>query len=129
MFSNTQAIVLSSLVIVLYGFFLLLQMKGYQHLYIQPKKGSMEIPFAERYIAVEAAETETSNESPKYHKHEILIRSVVLIAMILPIVLLSHHMATVVDYGIKAANLPPLLGGVLIAIIVFTPESMTAVKA
>ncbi len=49
--------------------------------------------------------------------------------MILPIVLLSHNMAVVVDFGIKAMNLPPLLGGVLIAIIVFTPESMTAVKA
>lgn len=49
--------------------------------------------------------------------------------MILPIVLLSHHMAVVVDYGIKTANLPSLLGGVLIATIVFTPESMTAVKA
>lgn len=49
--------------------------------------------------------------------------------MILPIVLLSHHMATIVEYGIRALELPPLLGGVLIAIIVFTPESMTAVKA
>lgn len=53
----------------------------------------------------------------------------ILIAMILPIVLLSHSMAIVVDFGINAANLPPSLGGVLIAIIVFTPESMTAIKA
>lgn len=122
-FSNTQAIVLSSMIIVLYGFFLLLQMKGYRHLYMQPKAGSMEIPFKERHIEIVLDKTTKGNKS------EILTRSVVLIAMILPIVLLSHYMAVVVDYGIKAANLPPFLGGVLIAIIVFTPESMTAVKA
>lgn len=45
MFSNTQAIVLSALIILSYGFFLLLQLKGYRHLYIQPKTGSMEIPY------------------------------------------------------------------------------------
>lgn len=129
MFSNSQAIILSSLIIMLYGFFLFLQMKGYQHLYIQPKKGSMEIPFAERQTATLPAETDVLNKTSRGNKNEIIIRSIVLIATILPIVLLSHNMAIVVDYGIKAANLPPLLGGVLIAIIVFTPESMTAVKA
>lgn len=129
MFSNSQAIILSSLIIVLYGLFLFLQMKGYQHLYIQPKKGTMEIPYTERAIAILPTDLDAKLEVPKSNKNEILIRSIILIAMILPIVLLSHHMATVVDYGIKAANLPPLLGGVLIAIIVFTPESMTAVKA
>lgn len=128
-FSNTQAVVLSSLIIVLYGFFLLLQMKGYRHLYIQPKKGAMEIPFAERNNDLVTVSTTTVDEPSKSNKNEILIRSTILIATILPIVLLSHNMAVVVDYGIKAANLPPLLGGVLIAIIVFTPESMTAVKA
>ncbi len=130
-FTHNQAIILSSLVVVLYGFFLLLQMKGYQHLYVQPKARSMEIPFSERYSS-----TGSKNEgitattpAPKSDKNEILIRSLILLGMILPIVLLSHNMATVVDYGIKAAQLPPLLGGVLIAVIVFTPESMTAVKA
>lgn len=131
MFSNTQAIVLSSLVVVLYGLFLFMQMKGYQHLYIQPKAGSMEIPFSERYSSTIPKNEEIPAEiqSSKNNKNEILIRSLILLGMILPIVLLSHNMATVVDYGIKAAQLPPLLGGVLIAIIVFTPESMTAVKA
>src|SRR5699024_11740400 len=62
-------------------------------------------------------------------KTEIGLRSLILLAMILPIVLLSHHMAVVVDYGIEIADLPPVLGGVVIAVIVFTPESMTAIKA
>ncbi|MDM1097743.1 calcium:proton antiporter [Myroides odoratimimus] len=126
MFSDIQAIVLAVFIIILYAVFLFFQMKGYKHLYVQPLQGSMEIPFKDRTIAnVQSAEEVQS----KGEKSEIWIRSIILIGMILPIVLLSHNMAVVVDYGIKAANLPTLLGGVLVAIIVFTPESMTAVKA
>lgn len=126
-FSNTQAIVLSSLIIILYGSFLFFQMKSYRHLYIQPRAGFLEIPFSERkfYDQPTTDDVVTNNNS----RLEIWVRSIVLFAMILPIVLLSRNMAVVVDFGIKAANLPLLLGGVLIAIIVFTPESMTAVKA
>lgn len=126
MFSNTQAVALSAFIMVLYGSFLYLQMKGYRHLYIQPKTGYMEIPFAERNSAVPDSSVLPEENN---NKKELWIRSLVLMAMILPIVLLSHNMAVVVDFGIKTMNLPPLLGGVLIAIIVFTPESMTAVKA
>ncbi|MHC5310040.1 calcium:cation antiporter [Myroides sp. LJL116] len=126
-FSNSQAIMFSCLIIVLYGFFLLLQIKEYRHLYVQPKQGFMEIPFTQRHTLITSDNTasQTSDNSIK----EIWIRSIVLIAMILPIVLLSHFMAVVVDFGIHATKLPPFLGGVLIAIIVFIPESITAIKA
>ena len=127
-FTTTQAVVLAGLVIVLYGFFLLLQMKRYKHLYIQPKVGNMEISYVQRQEVEEKGNTDVT-PSGAVNKKEIWVRTLILFGMIFPIVLLSHNMAVVVDYGIKAANLPPLLGGVLIAIIVFTPESMTAVKA
>ena len=128
MFTNVQAISLSVLIVILYGFFLAFQTKTYSHLYVQPNAGSMEIPFKDRKLfSVNNLDGDT-NGKPN-NKREMLIRSIVLLAMILPIVLLSHNMATVVDFGIEAANLPLQLGGVLIAIIVFTPESMTAVKA
>ncbi|MGM1430320.1 calcium:proton antiporter [Sphingobacterium lactis] len=124
-FMDSQAVIIASLVVLLYGVFLAFQMKGYKHLYIQPEPGKLAIPFADRSrIGQVAPEIKTANRGS-----EILVRSIVLIAMILPIVLLSHNLATLVDYGIKAADLPPMLGGVLIAIIVFTPESMTAVRA
>ena len=128
-FTSTQAVVLAGLVLLLYGVFLLFQMKGYKQLYIQPKTGSMEILFGQRHAQLEDGTDQKQTEIASANKAEIWIRTAILLGMILPIVLLSHHMAVVVDYGIKAANLPPLLGGVLIAIIVFTPESMTAVKA
>jgi len=126
-FTTTQAIFISGLVILIYGCFLGFQMKGFQHLYIQPKAGSLDVLYKERESLMQSSandETKTSGS-----KQEIWVRSIVLIAMILPIVLLSHNMALVVDYGIEAAKLPIQLSGILIAIIVFTPESITAIKA
>lgn len=126
-FSDIQAIAFSLIIILLYGLFLSLQLKRYRHFYVQPKPGFMEVPFQER-ISVIASQMSSKNDHIN-DKKELWIRAVVLILMLLPIVLLSHHMAIVIDHGIEAARLPPLLSGVLIAIIVFTPESMTAVKA
>jgi Ca2+:H+ antiporter len=126
-FTTTQAIFISGLVILIYGCFLAFQMKGFQHLYIQPKAGSMDVLYKEREGLMQPSANDETKKSGS--KQEIWVRSIVLIAMILPIVLLSHNMALVVDYGIEAAKLPIQLSGILIAIIVFTPESITAIKA
>lgn len=63
------------------------------------------------------------------HRLELLARSALLIATVLPIVLLSHHMAGLLDESLARLGAPAALGGVLIAMIVFTPESITAVRA
>ena len=63
------------------------------------------------------------------YRGELLARSALLIAMVLPIVLLSHDMAGLLDDGLAPLGAPVALGGVLIAMIVFTPESLTAVRA
>lgn len=124
-FSPTQAVLISGLIIVLYAMFLFFQVKTYRHLYIQPEIGKMEIKFES---ALELINSDNHKE-PQIKSKEIILRSIVLLATILPIVLLSHNLAVLVDLGIKEMSLPPFLGGVLIAIIVFTPESMTAIKA
>lgn len=126
-FTPIQALTLAIVITLLYAFFLFFQIKSYSYMYVQPPKGRMNILFAERHTIVKPQQAEGSKK--KNDSKEIVIRSVILIAMILPIVLLSHSMAVVVDYGIHAANLPPALSGVLIAIIVFTPEFMTSIKA
>lgn len=43
--------------------------------------------------------------------------------------LLGHDLAILIDYGVGAVGAPVALGGILIAIIVFTPESVTAIGA
>jgi Ca2+/H+ antiporter len=60
----------------------------------------------------------------KIGRHTLL-----LIVMILPIVLLAEQLAKLVDHGIAVLKAPPALGGVLIALIVFTPEAMSALRA
>lgn len=123
-FSFVQAVAFSAVTIAVYGLFLWLQIGGYSRLFIQPKTGSMAV------LVSNKRDLSQSNAAPgTLDKRAILVRSVILIAMILPIVLLAHDLAILIDYGIAVANAPVALGGVLIAIIVFTPESITAVKA
>ena len=52
-----------------------------------------------------------------------------LLANILPIVILSKSLAVVLDFGIGRLGAPPALGGVLIAMVVFTPEGLSALRA
>lgn len=63
------------------------------------------------------------------NRRKLLVHTAILIALMIPIVLLAHDLAVVIDYGVATAGAPVAVGGVLIAIIVFTPESITAVKA
>ncbi|WP_144670819.1 calcium:proton antiporter [Arthrobacter sp. U41] len=63
------------------------------------------------------------------HRPEILLRITLLIVTVLPIVLLSHDMATLLDDGLDRVGAPVALSGILIAMIVFLPESITSVRA
>ena len=63
------------------------------------------------------------------HRHEVLLRLALLVTTVLPIVLLSHHMAALLDDGLGRLGAPVALSGVLIAMIVFLPESITSVRA
>lgn len=123
-FSFVQAIAFSTITIVLYGLFLWMQIGGYSRFFIQPEPACMTVTAGD-VTSVHQTEQTTS----VLDKRAILIRSLILVAMILPIVLLAHDLAILIDHGIAVAKAPVALGGVLIAIIVFTPESITAVKA
>lgn len=63
------------------------------------------------------------------NRHEIVKRVLVLVLTVLPIVLLSHDMAVLVDEGLEILGAPAALAGLLIAMIVFLPESITSIRA
>ncbi|WP_152188086.1 calcium:proton antiporter [Georgenia satyanarayanai] len=63
------------------------------------------------------------------HRTEVLVRAGLLVATVLPVVLLSHDMAALLDDGLGRLGAPTALAGILIAVIVFLPESITAVRA
>lgn len=118
-----QAAAVAILTTVLYGVFLLMQTRGYKRFFIQPDIGHLVVP------APPSVSGMPMEPAPALDRRAITIRSVLLVALMLPIVLLAHDLALIIDFGIKAAGAPIALGGVLIAIIVFTPESITAIKA
>lgn len=63
------------------------------------------------------------------NRREIVKRVLVLVLTVLPIVLLSHDMAVLVDEGLEILGAPAALAGLLIAMIVFLPESITSIRA
>ncbi|WP_439600623.1 calcium:proton antiporter [Devosia sp.] len=119
-FLPAQAVAFALLTIVLYAAFLLMQTRAYRRYFIQPDLGSLTIPLDNGG---------TPTERTPVDRRGVVIHSVLLVALMLPIVLLAHDLALVIDFGIAAVGAPLALGGVLIAIIVFTPESITAIKA
>ncbi|WP_354059604.1 calcium:proton antiporter [Devosia sp. 2618] len=122
-FWPVQAVAFSILTLVLYGAFLLMQTRGYRRFFVQPELGSLSIPIITREVEV------TAEPKTPVDKAGVIIHSVLLVALMLPIVLLAHDLALVVDFGISSVGAPIALSGVIIAFIVFTPESMTAVRA
>ncbi len=124
-FSAMQAAGISVLTTLLYGIFLWMQMRSHRRYFVQPPQGAMTIPAMSSPTEQDAR----SSLSDPHATRALVTRSCVLLALILPIVLLAHYLAIVTDFGIAASGAPVAVGGVLIAIIVFTPESITAVKA
>lgn len=124
-FSAVQAVGISVVTVLLYGVFLWMQMRSHRRFFVQPPRGAMNI----RMLMKPGPGQQGLSAGRPRDARALIVRSGLLLALILPIVLLSHHLAAVTDHGIAAIGAPPAVGGVLIAIIVFTPESITAVKA
>ncbi|GAA3949431.1 calcium:proton antiporter [Microbacterium soli] len=124
-YTPAQAIPLILLTLGLYAFFLARQM-GVQRTDFQ------ELPD----IASTRTPSSTSDEVRppiaavlRQHRAELITRTVMLIVMVLPVVLLSHEMAALLDDGLERLGAPVALSGVLIAMIVFLPETITTIRA
>ena len=116
-----QAVVIAVLTVLLYGFFLARQL-GPQRANFQevlPRGGETLGDAARPPIRVTLTE----------HRPELVTRTAVLIVTVIPIVLLSHDMAALLDDGLSRAGAPVALSGILIAMIVFLPETLTTVRA
>jgi len=113
--SPVQSGLFSLLTIALYGIFLWLQ-TGRHRGFFQPEGAG--------------AEWEDASPLPHAERSGSLTRHMVLLlANILPIVILSKSLAKLLDAGIVALAAPTALGGIIIAMIVFTPEGISALRA
>ncbi|RBL85081.1 calcium:proton antiporter [Streptomyces cavourensis] len=122
-FTTLQAWTIAAITAGLYAVFLWLQMGREKRLFIQPTAGQMAVAAGNATLPANAPTTGSGDNTSIWRS------SALLLGMIIPIVLLAHHLAIVIDYGVVTAGAPIAVSGVLIAIIVFTPESLTAIKA
>lgn len=108
--SAPRQMVLGIISVGLYSVFLILQ-AGRQHSY-----------FTEAEEHPRPAKSLT-NEEP------IWLHVVLLFAYMLPVVFLVEQLAKPVDYVIETLHAPPAFGGILMAILVATPEAISAARA
>ncbi len=109
----------------------------YRQMFRQPEHFDETAPTgiaAARGGSAQAPETSGAARQPigqifARHRREILLRILILIVTVIPVVILSQYMAALLDDGLSRTTLPVELSGVLIAAIVFLPETITALRA
>lgn len=119
-YAPAAAIAMIVLVVLLYAFFLQRQMG--------PQKTDFQEPGA-RLNAGAGPSHASVRTVLTAHRRELVARTLLLLALVLPIVLLSHDMARLLDAGLDHLGAPVALSGILIAMIVFLPETITTVRA
>jgi Ca2+:H+ antiporter len=112
-----QAIAFSVFTLALYGVFLLVQTGRHREF------------FAGEQGAVAAEGPPPAPAAEPHERAAVLRDTALLVAHVLPIVLLSKSLGRLLGDGISALGAPVALGGVLIAVVVFTPEGVSALRA
>lgn len=116
-----QALVFGTLTALLYAAFLTIQTTRHRNFFKQPA--------SVRGKTSDVAEP--ANVEPRHHGpvYSAPYHGVLLLATLLPVVLLSKPLAALLDYGIEQLGLPNALGGVLIAMLILSPEWTAALQA
>jgi len=111
--SAWQSVFLAVMSAALYGVFLAIQNLRHRAYFMAPDSGD----------AVEVARPHDSGfRSVGFHV-------ALLVAYLLPLVLLAKQLAVPINYGIAVLHAPAALSGFLVAVVVLSPESMSAVRA
>lgn len=112
-----QALAFSLLTIALYGVFLWLQTGRHRGYFVAADAEPLD-PHEMAHRRPDALD-----------KKALLLHFALLLLHILPIVILAKSLAKVLDYGIDASGAPKALGGIVIAMLVFAPEGISALIA
>lgn len=124
-YTVAQEIPIVFVTLALYVFFLVRQMGAQSRDFTEVD----ERVLARRAGATGSARAHGILRTLREYRTEVVVRLVLLVVTVIPIVLLSHDMAALLDDGLGLLAAPATLAGLLIAAIVFLPESITAVRA
>jgi len=117
--NRPQAILFAIITVALYATFLAIQTRRHSGFFTQP---SLDTP-------ADASDNDESHGHGDLNPRSIPYHAVFLVLTMLPIVLLSKKLAVLVDHGTATLGAPAALGGVLVAILVLTPEGLAAFHA
>ena len=124
-FTRTQAVFFGVSTVALYGVFLLIQTVRHKWHFIQPHAQSHGSGAGGASLEPDEAGHEAGHlelRSVPYHVAFLLLT-------ILPVVLLSKKLAAFVDYLTETLGAPAALGGLIVAVLVLSPEALTALRA
>ena len=115
--TGTQAFFFALFTLLLYGVFLAVQTVRHRHFFVEPQA-------PDGGVGAASDEAEPPRSMRAVASHVFL-----LIVLVLPIVLVAKQLAKLIDHGLAVLGTPVALGGVLIALIVFAPEGISALRA
>ncbi len=148
--TSGQAIIFIITFLVLYLVFLAIQTVRHRELFINPKSAEKS------QVAVAGSATDHATVAPTGDKetpelpdghddeHEpdsehdehaglvlrpVWVHSVLLLAYLIPVVILSKQLAYPIDYAIEVSQAPVALGGFIVALLILSPEAMSGLRA
>lgn len=106
-----QAVAFAILTTLLYGGFLMIQTMRHRTFFVEVDAG---------------ADTGHHDSAPVY---PAWAHTLLLLLTLLPVVLLAEPLALIVDFGLEKLHAPTTLGGIVIAILVLSPEGLSSFRA
>ncbi|MTI18792.1 calcium:proton antiporter [Rhodobacteraceae bacterium RKSG542] len=129
--STGQQVAFALIIMALYGVFLATQSLRHTAFFKDPRsQKNIALPFL---LGEEEEQGSLRFEEDDDHDidevHSTSYHAIFLIMSMLPIVLLSKQLAVLVDEAIDMYAMPAALGGVLVALLVLTPEGLGSFQA
>jgi Ca2+:H+ antiporter len=113
--STFQSAFLAVMSIGIYSLFLVIQNRRHREYFLRPAAaGGVE--------AVNSGLAHGETNSLTYH-------AVLLVMYLLPVIVLAEEIALPIDHGIEVLHAPLALGGFLVAVLILSPESLSATRA
>jgi len=115
-FSPLQAAFLIIMSLGLYGVFLAIQTSRHRDYFVAP-------------ASEEAHQHQDFEKHPIHEIRSSTFHISLLFSYLLPLVILSKQLAVPINYGISVLHAPSAFGGLLVAVLILSPESLGATRA